>query len=112
MAGRIPRRVRWGRLLATLIVLGVVAYGSTFAFDYGAVFQRHDPLVRTDVARLSSVRVERVASAPDVAQLQTILRDARQRNLKVSISGSRHSQGGHTYTAGGVVLNMRTFNHV
>jgi FAD/FMN-containing dehydrogenase len=32
--------------------------------------------------------------------------------LKVSISGSRHSQGGHTYTAGAVVLNMRGFNHV
>ncbi len=32
--------------------------------------------------------------------------------LKVSISGSRHSQGGHTYRPGGVVLNMRTFNRI
>jgi decaprenylphospho-beta-D-ribofuranose 2-oxidase len=45
-------------------------------------------------------------------QLRAILRDARQRQLKVSISGSRHSQGGHTYTAGGLVLNMRGFNRV
>jgi decaprenylphospho-beta-D-ribofuranose 2-oxidase len=111
MADRIPRRVRWGRLLATLLVLGL-AYASTFVFDYRGIFRRSDPLVRTDVGRLLPARVERVASAPDVAQLQTILRDARDRGLKVSISGSRHSQGGHTYTPGGVVLNMRTFNHV
>jgi decaprenylphospho-beta-D-ribofuranose 2-oxidase len=111
MTDRIPRRVRWGRLLATLLVLGL-AYASTFVFDYRGIFRRSDPLVRTDVGRLLPARVERVASAPDVAQLQTILRDARDRGLKVSISGSRHSQGGHTYTPGGVVLNMRTFNHV
>src|SRR6266545_1186930 len=47
-----------------------------------------------------------------VEQLQAVLRDARQGGLKVSVAGSRHSQGGHTYTAGGVVLNMRTFNRV
>jgi len=111
MADRIPRRLRWGRLLLMLIVLGL-AYASTFLFDYGALFQSRDPLVRTDVGRLLSARVERVAPVPDVAQLQGILRDAQQRGLKVSMSGSRHSQGGHTYTAGGVVLNMRAFNHV
>jgi decaprenylphospho-beta-D-ribofuranose 2-oxidase len=111
MADRIPRRLRWGRLLLMLIVLGL-AYASTFVFDYGALFQSRDPLVRTDVGRLLSARVERVAPVPDLAQLQSILRDAQQRGLKVSMSGSRHSQGGHTYTAGGVVLNMRTFNHV
>ena len=111
MADRIPRRLRWGRLFVTLIVLGL-AYASTFVFDYGALFQSRDPLVRTDVGRLLPARVERVAAVPDVAQLQTILRDARERGLKVSISGSRHSQGGHTYTPGGVVLDMRAFNHV
>ena len=112
MADRIPRRVRWGRLLVTLAVLGFVAYASTFVFDYGAITWRNDPLVRTDVGRLLPARVERVAAVPDVAQLQNILRDAREHGLKASISGSRHSQGGHTYTPGGVVLDMRAFNHV
>ena len=68
--------------------------------------------MRTDVARLTPARVKRVDDVHELEQLRAILRDARQRNLKVSISGSRHSQGGHTYTAGGVVLNMRRFNRI
>ena len=33
-------------------------------------------------------------------ELQAVLRDARARGLKVSISGSHDSQGGHTYYPG------------
>jgi decaprenylphospho-beta-D-ribofuranose 2-oxidase len=40
------------------------------------------------------------------------VRDAAAGGLKVSISGSRHSQGGHTYVPGGVVLDMRAFNRI
>lgn len=112
MAERVMRRVRWGRLLVTLLLLGALAYCGSFAFDYGSIVRRNDPLVRADVARLAPARVARVAAVPDVTQLQSVLRDARERGLKVSISGSRHSQGGHTYTAGAVVLDMRAFNHV
>jgi len=87
-------------------------YASTFVIPYGEILRTQDPLVRTDVARLTPTRVERVDDVRELEQLRTILRDARQRKLKVSISGSRHSQGGHTYTAGGVVLNMRRFNRI
>ena len=96
--------------LAVPLVLAV--YASTFVISYGEILRTHDPLVRTDVARLTPTRVERVDDVRELEQLRAILRDARQRKLKVSISGSRHSQGGHTYTAGGVVLNMRRFNRV
>jgi FAD/FMN-containing dehydrogenase len=80
--------------------------------SYGDLFRRNDPLVRADVARLSPARVARIDSASEVADLQRVVRDAVAKGLKVSISGSRHSQGGHTYVAGGVVLNMRSFNRV
>ena len=80
--------------------------------SYEDLFRRNDPLLRTDVARLTPARVEKVDDAREVEQLQAVLKDARARGLKVSISGSRHSQGGHTYRAGGVVLNMRTFNRI
>jgi decaprenylphospho-beta-D-ribofuranose 2-oxidase len=98
--------------LAALALLALLIYGSSFAFSYGDLFRSEDPLLRTDVARLAPARVARVDTVRQVDQLRTILRDARQRKLKVSISGSRHSQGGHTYTAGGVVLNMRGYNRV
>ncbi len=115
MSGRTPRRLRVGRLIATLVALVLfvlVVYASTFVVSYGDLWRSADPLVRADVGRLAPARVARVDPARDVEQLRGILRDANARGLKVSISGSRHSQGGHTYTAGGVVLNMRTFNAV
>jgi len=115
MSDRLPRRLRSGRLVATLLglgVLGVVAYASTFAIPYAEFFRRDDPLVRTDVGRLAPARVARVDAARDVDQLQATVRNANARGLKVSISGSRHSQGGHTYVEGGVVLDMRAFNRV
>jgi FAD/FMN-containing dehydrogenase len=102
------------RLAAVTVAIPLVlaVYASTFVISYGEIFRTHDPLVRTDVARLTPTRVERVDDVRELEQLRAILRDARQRKLKVSISGSRHSQGGHTYVAGGVVLNMRRFNRI
>jgi hypothetical protein len=38
-----------------------------------------------------------------VKQIVDILKKAKQDHLKVSISGKRHSQGGHTYYPDGVV---------
>src|SRR5687767_4674237 len=94
------------------VLLAVGFYASTFAVSYGDLFGTPDPLVRSDVARLRPSRVDRVETIRDVEQLKTALRDAKRRGLKVSISGSRHSQGGHTYYPGGVVLDMRGFNRV
>jgi decaprenylphospho-beta-D-ribofuranose 2-oxidase len=108
--GRSALRLAAG-LLASL-VLAVSLYASTYVVSYGELFRTEDPLLRTDVARLAPARVARVDTIRQLEQLRAVLRDARERNLKVSISGSRHSQGGHTYTAGGVVLNMRGFNRI
>src|SRR6266542_3292914 len=105
-------RARTWLSLAAAVLLAVVLYGSSFLVSYGDLLRRQDPLLAADVARIAPARVAAVAAARDVEQLQAVLRDARQRGLKVSVAGSRHSQGGHTYTAGGVVLNMRTFNRV
>jgi decaprenylphospho-beta-D-ribofuranose 2-oxidase len=98
--------------VAGAALLALALYASTLLVSYGELFRTQDPLVRSDVARLSPARVERVDDVGELEQLRAILREARQRKLKVSISGSRHSQGGHTYTAGGVVLNMRRFNRI
>src|SRR5919199_4035132 len=105
------RRRRLGAVLG-LTLAALVLYLSTFVVSYGDLFRRRDPLLAADVARLAPARVAEVDDAREVAQLQAVLKDARARGLKVSISGSHHSQGGHTYYPGGVVLNMRTFNRV
>jgi decaprenylphospho-beta-D-ribofuranose 2-oxidase len=114
MPQRTPARFTRGRLAAALgvLLLAFALYLGSFVVSYGDLLHRRDPLVATDVARLDPVRVDRVAVAHEVAQLQAVIRDARSRGLKVSISGSHHSQGGHTYYPGGVALNMRGFNRV
>jgi FAD/FMN-containing dehydrogenase len=109
-----PGRTTVARVMAALaaVLLALILYASTYVFPYGELFRRADPLLRSDVARLAPALVASVSDVAQVEQLQAIVRDAKVRKLKVSISGSRHSQGGHTYTAGGVVLNMRRFNRI
>src|SRR5262249_23070035 len=109
------RRARTGRLVVAavaLLVLIVGAYASTYVIEYGEMFATPDPLLREDYSRLSPAFASQVTDIRKVEELQAVLKDARERKLKVSISGSRHSQGGHTYVAGGVVLNMRQFSRV
>ena len=104
-----------GRLIATLVavtLLSLIFYASTLVVSYSDLLRRDDPLLRTDVARLTSVRIERVDEVHGLEELQSVVREAADQGLKVSISGSRHSQGGHTYIEGGVVLDMRGFNRV
>lgn len=106
-----PARSRIAAALGA--VLAVLAlYLSTFIFSYGDWFTRRDPLRASDVARLHPARVARVVHPENVGEIRAALRDARARGLTVSIAGSRHSQGGQTYSAGGVVLDMRGFNHI
>jgi decaprenylphospho-beta-D-ribofuranose 2-oxidase len=115
MLRRASGHLSWGRLAAAFgasVLLAILIYASTFVISYGDLLRTDDPLLRTDVARLVPARVERVDPVREVEQLRATLQEARQRKLKVSISGSRHSQGGHTYTAGGIVLDMRGFNRI
>ncbi len=103
------------RLIAAggaIILSSLILYASTFVVSYGELLRADNPLMRTDVARLTTARVQRVYEIRGVKQLQSVVRDAAERGLKVSIAGSRHSQGGHTYTEGGVVLDMRSFNRI
>ena len=110
MLKRLPGRLI--AILAAVILLSLTFYASTLVVSYGDLLRRDNPLLRTDVGRLASVRVERVDRVQGLEELQSVVREAADRGLKVSISGSRHSQGGHTYIEGGVVLDMRGFNRV
>jgi decaprenylphospho-beta-D-ribofuranose 2-oxidase len=106
---------RLGRSIALALaaaLLLLIAYASTFAVSYGDLFRSDDSLLATDVARLAPARITQLEHARDVEQLRAVIADARARGLKVSIAGSRHSQGGHTYSAGGVRLDMRSFNRI
>jgi len=109
--GRLTRR-RVAGFVAAGIGLTLGCYVSTFAIPYGDLFRHDDPQLRTDVARLTPTRIRRVDHVTATAELREIVADANQRGIHVSISGSRHSQGGHTYSEDGVVLDMRGYNRI
>jgi decaprenylphospho-beta-D-ribofuranose 2-oxidase len=111
MSSSQPSRRRWPWLLFTVLA-ALSVYAGSFAWDYSTLWRRPDSLLADDFGRLTPTRVARASQAADVAELQAILAEARVKGWKIAISGSRHSQGGHTYTAGGVALNMRRFNKV
>ncbi len=84
---------RWAAALAAA-ALALIIYASTFVVSYGDLFRSDDPRIASDYAHLSPARVEQVDKVVDVGELQAAVRNARARGLKVSIAGSRHSQGG------------------
>src|SRR5450755_2271687 len=99
--------------IAALALFAVLAaWGSTYVVSYPRLFASKDPLLVSDVSRLSSTRVEEIDRPQGVEEIQQMVRLAREKGLKVSIAGSHHSQGGHIVTAGGVLLDMRSFKRV
>ncbi|MGV2884014.1 FAD-binding oxidoreductase [Paenibacillus taichungensis] len=92
-------------MLLLLLILCMWTYWRTDSDD-------QNPYLITDYSRLHPVKVERVVEGHEEQQLVELLRDARERNLTISIAGQRHSQGGHTYYKDGIVIDMTSYNKV
>lgn len=70
-----------------------------------------------DASRMNETEVAEIWDIPaDIAdaeqQLKELLRRARERGLPVAIAGTRHTQGGHTISPKGIVVNMLPFKHM
>jgi len=95
-----------------LALAAVLTWVSTYTFSYDRILRPVPSGVMLDNAQIYPRPILRVENASTEAELQEIVRKAAAEGLKVSIAGSQHSQGGHTYTEGGVVLNMRSFKKI
>lgn len=70
-----------------------------------------------DASQLNLTKVDTVIKVPNdkkkiESQLQSILKYAKENNLKISIAGAQHSMGGHTIYPGGIVLNMLPYKQM
>jgi FAD/FMN-containing dehydrogenase len=70
-----------------------------------------------DASRLNQTRVAEIWDIPAdrhdaEKQLQLLLERAREEKVPVAIAGARHSMGGHTIAADGIVVNMLPFRHM
>lgn len=56
--------------------------------------------------------MERIDEAKSTEQLQNIIQEAQKTGRKISIAGSKHSQGGHTYYKDNIVIDMRDYKKI
>ncbi|MBC8010151.1 MAG: FAD-binding oxidoreductase [Burkholderiales bacterium] len=121
---RAPRFKKIARVLALLFALTLAGVFGPPAVFLALVWLRDAPAAlpmpaagTNDASRLNpNLPAEVVAVAADRAeaerQLVALIARATDQRLRVSISGARHSMGGHTLYPGGIVLNMDGFNRL
>lgn len=68
-----------------------------------------------DESHLNSTKIDSIIQVPNdkeelKIQLREIINYAQKKHLQLSISGARHSMGGHTMTENGVIVNMLSYN--
>lgn len=96
--------------MALCLALGTVTACASAAAPASAA--AGDELVVRDVSRLEAARVREIVAHRQVREIQEAVREAARRGLKVSIAGSRHSQGGHTFYPDALLLDMRSFDEI
>jgi decaprenylphospho-beta-D-ribofuranose 2-oxidase len=71
-----------------------------------------DELVISDVSGLMPVKVKKIVQENKTEDLVIIIKEAKEKDLKISIAGTRHSMGGHTYYKDAIVLDMTNYNQI
>jgi decaprenylphospho-beta-D-ribofuranose 2-oxidase len=74
--------------------------------------EKTDPLVIQDVGRLDRVKVLKIVRSNQQDQFIAIIKQAKEKGLKISIAGAKHSQGGHSIYPDSVHLDMTSFNQI
>lgn len=69
-------------------------------------------LMMMDISRLQSEQVSRVVNVKTTADIQHAVQEAKAQQLRISMAGAKHSQGGHTFAPKAIVLNMKGYNQI
>jgi decaprenylphospho-beta-D-ribofuranose 2-oxidase len=92
-----------------IILVLLLAYSSLFFFF---TKEKDEDNIMTDVGRLMPTKIKQVVKGKEENSLIETVIDANEKELKLSIAGKRHSQGGHTYYPDGVVLDLTEYNKI
>ncbi len=65
-----------------------------------------------DFSRLNKTPINKIATPSSYEELQSIIQDAQSNGLKISIAGTRHSQGGHAFYPNAIVISLKKLNKV
>lgn len=94
------------------LLIFLISYLFLFSFSAQKTQENSDELLINDVSRLNPTKVQKIVKGKELESFQEALKEARDKNLKVSIAGRRHSMGGHTFYKDGVVLDMTGYNKI
>lgn len=104
----------WDSVKKKWLILGIIAvfYLSMFYISVHKEKKELNPGLMTDVSRLMPVKVKQVAEGSSEQALVETIKEAKEKNLKISIAGKQHSMGGHTYYKDSIVLDMTAYNKI
>lgn len=107
MRGREQQRRRF----VFVICCAIVMYGMAFSLS---LYRNHtgDELLIHDVSRLFPERVEDIFKGKEEEALIKAVQQAEENQLKISIAGAKHSQGGHAFYRDSLLLDMTDFNDI
>lgn len=69
-------------------------------------------LMINDFSRLNPTQVHQINTPTSYKEIQDILHYAKKHNLKITVTGSRHSQGGHAFYPHGIIIDLEKLNKV
>lgn len=98
------------KLFISSTIFFIFLYILLFSYSFQQKDKKDD--LMHDVGHLVPIKVKEVIQGKEATQFQEILKEAKGKDLKISIAGKQHSQGGHTYYKDAIVLDMTTFNKV
>jgi decaprenylphospho-beta-D-ribofuranose 2-oxidase len=99
----------------TLTIIFIVSFLGIYSFLLFFNLQSKNdtsPRLIHDVSRLIPVEVREIVQSKEEEQLISIIKEAKEKGLKVSIAGIKHSQGGHTLYPDSLHLDMTTYKQI
>ncbi|OUZ09581.1 FAD-binding oxidoreductase [Bacillus pumilus] len=99
-------------LWIVLLVVYVAAFFASMTIRESQANKKQDIEAFTDVSHLMPVKIKKVVQGKEIDTLKEVLKEAKAKNLPISIAGKQHSMGGHTYYENGIVLDMTEFRQI
>ncbi|MBE4908378.1 FAD-binding oxidoreductase [Bacillus luteolus] len=95
-----------------ILFICIITYLSFFFLSTINNKEIDNNLVVSDVSGLMPVKVKKIVQKTKTEELVEIIEEAKEKDLKISIAGTRHSMGGHTYYKDAIVLDMTNYNQI
>lgn len=75
-----------------------------------ALHEKH--ITINDFSRLNATQVHQVSIPTSYQELQDIIKYTNTHNFKITVTGARHSQGGHAFYPNAIIINLEKLNKI